>query len=63
MDTIIWFYSDSAILEATRRTYGLLLLGLVLSLLYSFLENIFRIFQHLLSTADTCWPRLIASVK
>lgn len=60
MDTIIGFILILAVLEATRRTYGLLLPGLVvISLLYGhFGKYLPGIFHH----AGYSWPRLIASV-
>lgn len=60
MDIIIGFILILAVLEATRRTYGLLLPGLVvISLLYGhFGKYLPGIFHH----AGYSWPRLIASV-
>ena len=60
MDTIIGFILILAVLEATRRTYGLLLPGLVvISLLYGHFGKYLPGFFH---HAGYSWPRLIASV-
>lgn len=60
MDTIIGLIMILAVLEATRRTYGLLLPGLVvISLLYGhFGKFLPGLFHH----GGYSWPRLIASV-
>lgn len=60
MDTIMGLIMILAVLEATRRTYGLLLPGLVvISLLYG---HFGRYLPGLLHHSGYSWPRLIASV-
>lgn len=60
MDTVMGIFLILAVLEATRRTYGLLLPGLVvISLLYGHYGRFLPgIFHH----GGYSWPRLIASV-